>query len=208
MSYNVRTKYPKEEQLTKDSKLITTNKQELSSELEQEDVIALYEAYDRAGYMVDYQFEASDEDVTADTPFEIAAILDENGIEYTAALKVKNKGVYDDAIQLARVIEQHGFDFTMDIKLKINENTTINIDKETTWTSDDAEYKVTPKASVKDINEIKSLYEAIEEKGYEPTITIKPKKNNDDDGQGTFVTQLALYPDNTTVMFTLKDSEY
>lgn len=207
MSYNIKTIYPKDEQMnSKQNTYTTTRKQELAGEKDYNDVLNMYETYQREGYEVTPAIalldDANAEDVS---PFEIAERLTKSGIDYKASLKVKNGSDYTTAIKLARVIEQNAYDFQMDIKLKINEKSPVNIDKESTWMdSDNAVYKITPKATSTDIKELKNLYEKLEELGYTPTIDIKAKKKSGDDDD--FATQLLAYPEGANITFTLKDA--
>lgn len=209
MSYNIKTIYPKEEQMnSNENTFTTTRKQELSGDKTYDDVLGLYETYQRQGYDVNAAIvlsdEASNEDVS---PFEIAERLVTAGLDYKATLKVKNSGGYETAISLARVIEQHGFDFVINMKMKINEDSTVNIDDKSTWAeSEDTIYKITPKAASDDISDIKNIYDAIAELGYEPVIDIKVKKKSSEDDD--FATQLSAYPEGAEITFTLKDSEY
>lgn len=209
--YNTKTKYPKEESVeTQDAAYVTTRREKNSMEIEGEEVIRMYTDYLRAGYKVNVQFDAPKEIETDITPFEIAQQLTEQGIDYTATLKIKNKSEYDDAVELGRAIEFAGFDYDATVTMKINEDSSINLEDETTWpTSDDAKFKVTPKAKSDNINELQSLYERLEQLECDVVIDIKPKKDKDaEDDAESFATQLLAFPEGTTVVFTLQDSEY
>jgi hypothetical protein len=210
MSYSVKTIFPKEERMDDQSrKYTTTSKQELLANTELADVVSLYEEYQRQGFDVNVKIktpaEVGEEEPDA-SPFDIAHQLTQSDIEYKASLKIKNSGSYEEIIHLAHLIEQHGFDFAMAVTLKINEDSPINIDHEKTWMDPDyAVYKVTPKASTDNIDDLKALYDALVEQNYKPIIDIKPKKKSDEEDD--FGTQLAAYPDGTEIDFTLKDSE-
>ena len=208
MTYNIKTVYPKEEQMnSNENTFTTTRKQELAGDKTYDDVLMAYETYQRQGYNVSTTITLPNEIDEEVSPFEIAERLTTSGIDYKATLKVKNSGTYETAIELARIVERYAYDFVMDIKMKINEDSPINIDNEASWMDTDyAVYKVTPKATATDINELKSLYEAIEELGYVSTIDIKPKKKSGDEDD--FATQLSAYPEGAEITFTLKDSEY
>lgn len=207
MSYLVKTTYPKEETMElAEAKYTTTKKQEVKSEVELPDVIDMYNSYQRQGYTISVGFVAPLESEDDDsTPFDVAERLTENGIDYKATLKIKNSGTYEDIIQIAHIIEQHGFDLAMNIKLTISEDSTVNIDDESTWMSaDDAVFKVTPKAASTNIGDLRGLYDDLSD--YDVTIDIKPKAQSGDDDD--FATQLEAYPDQTEITFTLKDAEY
>lgn len=212
MAYSVKTTFPKEERIDDNSqKYTTTSKQELVSNLELNDVVRIYNDYQRQGFDVGVRIktpaEAGTEEETDVSPFDIAHQLTATGIDYKASLKIKNSGSYDDIIKIAHLIEQHGFDLNLGVTLKVNEDSPVNIDHADTWMDpDNAVYKVTPKASSDNIDELQDVYETLENAGYEPTIDIKPKKQSTDEDD--FGTQLAAYPDGTEVDFTLKDSEY
>ena len=212
MTYSVKTTYPKEERVDNNSqKYTTTSKQELVSNLELNDVVRIYNGYQRQGFDVSVRIKAPAEagagEETDGSPFDIAHQLTASGIDYKASLKIKNSGSYDDVINIAHMIEQHGFDLNLGVTLKVNEDSPVNIDNVDTWMDpDNAVYKVTPKASSDNIDELKDVYEALEDAGYEPTIDIKPKKQSTDEDD--FGTQLEAYPDGTEVDFTLKDGEY
>lgn len=206
MNFNVKTTFPKEEEMSQDEgKFTTTRRTELTSGLDLVDVIELYHSYQRADYDVSIAIRPPvDEDGDVASPFEIAAQLTEHGIDYKSTLKVKNSGNYDTAQELARIVESHGFDFNIDAKMKINDKSTVDFAKSNTWTStDDVVFKVTPKAATKDINELKGLWDDLEDGGYDVTIDVKPKKSTDDEDQD-IETQLSVYPDGTEVEFTLK----
>ena len=206
MTYTVKTTYPKQESVDS-TKYTTTKKQELLSNVTYEEVITQYNECLRQGYNVNASFKAPVDNVEPTSPIEVANQLTQSGIDYKATLKVKNNSTYENAIELARIIEQYAYDFVIDIKLKINEDSIVNIDDESSWTSeDDATYKVTPKASSTDINELIGLYDTLFDNGYDVLIDVKPKKQSTDDND--FATQLAAYPEGTEISFTLKDSEY
>lgn len=208
MAYNIKTIYPKEEQMnSNENTFTTTRKQELAGDKTYDEVLNAYEDYQRQGYNVTTTITLPEEADETVSPFEIAERLTTSGIDYKATLKIKNSGTYETAITLARTIERYAYDFVVDIKMKINEDSPVNIDHESSWMDPDyVVYKVTPKASATDINELKGLYEAIEDLGYEPTIDIKPKKKSG--SEDDFATQLSAYPEGAEITFTLKDSEY
>lgn len=210
MTYSVKTIFPKEERMDDNSrKYTTTRKQEVLANTELADVVALHDGYERQGYDVGVKIKTPQEAGKDDpevSPFEIGHQLTKSDIEYRATLKLKNSGSYEEIVALAHIIEQHGFDFTLAINLKINADSPVNIDKESTWMdSDYAAYKVTPKGSTDNIDELKAVYEDLEKHHAKPVIEIKPKQKSDEDED--FGTQLSAYPDDTEVDFTLKDSE-
>ena len=199
MGYIIKTKFPNQENF--EEKKTTVIKHNEDFELETiDDVITLYNEYDRQGYKINVKYESSDEK----SPFDIAHDFDMAGIAYKATLKLdtKVKGDYQSIIDIAKIIEQHGFDLSMDIKLKIDETSPVNLNDETTWMGDGATYKVTPKVTSDNIEDLKGLYDDLQ--SIAPFINIKPKKQTSTED---FATQLRIYPDNTQIVFTLKESE-
>ena len=111
-----------------------------------------------------------------------------------------------DAIKL---LEADGFDINASVQLKENEKTTTNLTDPETWTNEDVTIKLSPKASTKNIGELKSIYDSLKDKGYGVDIEIKPKfdKDKDDSEQDDdFANQLKAYPNGTEIDFTLKDA--
>lgn len=199
MGYIIKTKFPNQENF--EGKKTTVIKHNEDFELETiDDVITLYNEYERQGYKINVKYESSDEK----SPFDIAHDFDIAGIAYKATLKLdtKVKGDYQSIIDIAKIIEQHGFDLSMDIKLKIDETSPVNLNDETTWMGDGATYKVTPKVTSDNIEDLKGLYDDLQ--SIAPVINIKPKKQTSTED---FATQLRIYPDNTQIVFTLKESE-
>lgn len=199
MGYIIKTKFPNQENF--EEKKTTVIKHNEDFELETiDDVITLYNEYERQGYKINVKYESSDEK----SPFDIAHDFDMAGIAYKATLKLdtKVKGDYQSIIDIAKIIEQHGFDLSMDIKLKIDETSPVNLNDETTWMGDGATYKVTPKVTSDNIEDLKGLYDDLQ--SIAPVINIKPKKQTSTED---FATQLRIYPDNTQIAFTLKESE-
>lgn len=199
MGYLIKTKFPNQENF--EDKKTTVIKHNEDFELETiDDVITLYNEYERQGYKINVKYESSDEK----SPFDIAHDFDMAGIAYKATLKLdtKVKGDYQSIIDIAKIIEQHGFDLSMDIKLKIDETSPVNLDDETTWMGDGARYKVTPKVTSDNIEDLKGLYDDLQ--SIAPIINVKPKKQTSTED---FATQLRIYPDNTQIVFTLKESE-
>ena len=199
MGYLIKTKFPNQENF--EDKKTTVIKHNEDFELETiDDVITLYNEYERQGYKINVKYESSDEK----SPFDIAHDFDMAGIAYKATLKLdaKVKGDYQSIIDIAKIIEQHGFDLSMDIKLKIDETSPVNLDDETTWMGDGARYKVTPKVTSDNIEDLKGLYDDLQ--SIAPIINVKPKKQTSTED---FATQLRIYPDNTQIVFTLKEQE-
>lgn len=209
MAYEIKIGYPKEETMDNEQhKFVTTSRQEMITAETQDVVISRYNDLQRQGFNVTVAFKTNpDGDEDEVSPFDIASKLTQAGIDYKATLKVKNSSDYKQMLDLANMIEQHGYDFNVDVKMKINDDSSININRESTWVaSEDAAFKVTPKASSDDINELKSLFDQLADNGYDVTIDVKPKKQSTDEDD--FATQLSVYPDDTTVIFTLHDAEY
>ena len=210
MIYQVITKFPTEESIDSETlKYVTNSKKEQTPELEIEDVVAAYNDYQRAGYNVTPTFKVpmageTDEDIS---PFDVAEQLTTAGIDYMATLKLKYSGDYEGMLELSHLIEAHGFDLVVDIKLKVNEDSVVNLDNEGSWMGDDAVYKVTPKAKNEDINELKGIYDTLSDAGYDVSIDIKPKAQKEDDDDNFFA-QVSAYPSGTQITLTLKDSTY
>ena len=209
-SYEIKTIYPVDETV-KGNKQTTTKQVDSLSEVELPKVVDLYNSYLRAGYNVNTKFTSPDETSSKDaSPFEVAESLTKQGIDYRATLKINSKGTYDDMLDVMHLVEAEGFNMDVAIKLKINEKTPINIDKTETWTGADAVFKVTPKASSGDINELKGLFNDLDKKGYDVEITVLPKakKNKDlEEENNSFSSQLDAYPDSTLVTFKLSQGE-
>ena len=204
MGYEVTIVYPKEEQMdNEEGKFTTINKKESLGEMSIGDVVSLAGQLERSGYTITPTFLPPGED-KAQSPFDIAGELTMSGIDYKATLKCKNSGTYSDAQDLVKLIYGRGFDADIDIKLKVNDDSPVDFDETSTWMdADNTVYKVKPKASSTNANELKGLYDTLDEKGYEVSIDIKPKKAKED---ADFETQLSAYPDNTNIKLTLRDS--
>lgn len=212
-TYNVKTIFPVDE-IIKGNKQTTTKHTDVLSEVKTSDVIKLFQSYCEGDYKVNCYFKApaskdkNDEELK--TPFEVAASLAKQGIDYRATLKIKTKGSYEEMIKAMHLVESEGFDMTVDVKLKINDKTTTNIDDVGTWEDEDSKFKVTPKTGTSNINELKMLYDSLNRNGYEVFIDIKPKapKTDDMDSEDdSFATQLSAYPDGTLVTFKLSDGK-
>lgn len=189
-----------------------------------EDVVNLYNSYLEGDYKVSISFippakqEQKENADHADdnskeaviTPFDVGKALDKQGIPYRATLKIKDKGDYEDMIKVIHLVEADGFNLNVSVTLKINEDSLINLDVPGTWTErENAIFKVSPKAHTNKVEELKSLYEAINRAGYEAKIDITPKApeaNNMDDDNDTFANQLSAYPSHTLVKFSLRNN--
>lgn len=204
MGYDVTVVYPKEEQMNNDEhKFTTISKKEDLGEMDMGDVVGLVKQFERSGYGVLPAFTPPNEE-QALSPFAIAEELTTSGIDYKATLKCKNSGSYSDAKTLVNLMYSHGFDAEVDIKLKINDESSVDFDKESTWMDvDNTVYKVKPKAASDNANDLKGLYDTLDEKGYDVSIDIKPKKVKE---ESDFETQLSAYPNRTNVKLTLRDS--
>ena len=94
--------------------------------------------------------------------------------------------------------------FGIQIFNKIDEDSTVDINRETSWFApDDTTYKVTPDVKSKNANELLGLYEDLRDSGYLVDSEIKPKNNKDDD----FATKLNAFPDGKIIKFNLSDVE-
>lgn len=208
MQYILKTSYPKEEAV-EGRKLTERTFNEFVSDLEQDEVIKQYEQLLAEGYSVNVTFQPPEYSLQGEEtdPFVIARQFELAGISYKATLKVKASGTYEDMLKVGKMIEQQGYDYDISIKLKVNENSPVDFEKENSWfDSEFAKYSVLPKASSQDIMDLKSLYDQLSEAYYKPEISLKAKVRKDDDE--TFATQLAAYPEGTVVSFKLKDAAY
>lgn len=205
MGYDVSVIYPKEEQMNNEEhKFTTISKTEILGEMESDQIVSLVKQFERSGYMVTPAF-APPENEEEKSPFDIADELTTLGVDYKATLKCKNKGSYSDAKTLVDLLYSHGFDSDVDVKLKINDDSAVDFDNESTWMDmDDAIYKVKPKASSDNIAELKGVYDTLSDKGYDISIDIKPKKSKE---ESNLDAQLSAYPDQTGVKLTLKESD-
>ncbi|KWU08878.1 hypothetical protein [Lactobacillus crispatus] len=106
--------------------------------------------------------------------------------------------------------EAEGYEYNVNVTLKVNDETTTNINDPLSWTDEDNVFKVSPKTSTDDAEKLHQLYDTLNDKGYEVEITIKPKapKSTDMDSENeTFATQLSAYPDGTLVTFRLSNEK-
>lgn len=208
MQYTLKTSYPKEEAV-EGKKLTERTFNEFINDLEEDEVIKQYEQFLTEGYSVSVTFQPPSYSLQGEEtdPFVIAKQFELAGISYKATLKVKASGTYEDMVKVGKMIEQQGYDYDISIKLKVNENSPVDFEKENSWfDSEFAKYSVLPKASSQDIMDLKSLYDQLSEAYYKPEISLKAKVRKDDDE--TFATQLAAYPEGTVVSFKLKDAAY
>lgn len=208
MQYTLKTSYPKEEAV-EGKKLTERTFNEFINDLEEDEVIKQYEQFLTEGYSVSVTFQPPSYSLQGEEtdPFVIARQFELAGISYKATLKVKASGTYEDMVKVGKMIEQQGYDYDISIKLKVNENSPVDFEKENSWfDSEFAKYSVLPKASSQDIMDLKSLYDQLSEAYYKPEISLKAKVRKDDDE--TFATQLAAYPEGTVVSFKLKDAAY
>lgn len=208
MQYILKTSYPKEEAV-EGKKLTERTFNEFINDLEEDEVIKQYDQLLSEGYSVSVTFQPPTYSLQGEEtdPFVIARQFELAGISYKATLKVKASGTYEDMLKVGKMIEQQGYDYDISIKLKVNENSPVDFEKESSWfDSEFAKYSVLPKASSQDIMDLKSLYDQLSEAYYKPEISLKAKVRKDDDE--TFATQLAAYPEGTVVSFKLKDATY
>ena len=106
---------------------------------------------------------------------------------------------------VASIIENYGFDYDVAILLKINDESTVNFDREGTWMSPtDAEYQIKSKARTKNIAELQGLYESLANTNVTSEIIVTPKSPKVEDEVASI---LSLCQEGTVVKFTLKDAE-
>lgn len=209
--YSVKTIFPTTES-TNGSKQTTTKQTDVIDEAETGDVVKLYNQYKNAGYKVNASFVEPPEDNSNNSvsPFDIATNLTKQGIDYKATLKLKTHGTFTEMQKAMKLIEAEGFDMTVGVQLKINDKTSLNIDDTDTWKDEDAVFRVSPKASSKDANDLKQLYTELDDAGYEVAIDIKPKMPKESDvseGSDPFAMQLDAYPDGSLVNFKLSQAD-
>lgn len=211
--FSVKTTYPQNEDVDSTGKTTITKHSELLNDLNDEQVMKLYKDYLRQGYGMSVRFKSNADKKNGKqeerSPFDIARDLEKNDIEYKATLKLPDKGAYDDMLPAIKLLGAEGFDINATVSLKENEKTTIKLNDQSTWTGEDVMIKLTPKASTKNIGELKSIYDRLKDKGYGVDIEIKPKVDKDKDGEqqdDDFAAQLKAYPNGTEIDFTLKDA--
>lgn len=211
--FSVKTTYPQNEDVDSTGKTTITKHSELLNNLNDEQVMKLYKDYLRQGYGMSVRFKSNSDKKNNKkeerSPFDIAKDLEKNDIEYKATLKLPDKGAYNDMLPAIKLLGAEGFDLNASLTLKENEKTTIRLNDPSTWSDEDAVIKLSPKASTKNIDELKSIYDSLKDKGYGVDIEIKPKVDKDKDGEeqdDDFAAQLKAYPNGTEIDFTLKEA--
>ena len=182
MTYNTKTIYPAQED--RDGRKVTTTKQtDIAVELKKNEVLKLYNSYREADYSVNVSFQPP-----------------------LATKSSDEKEDNDDKDDKAE-----GYEYNVNVTLKVNDETTTNIDNPDSWTAEETNvFRVSPKASTDNAEELHQLYDTLNDKGYEVEITIKPKapKADDmDDEDDSFANQLSAYPDGTLVTFKLTEDD-
>lgn len=213
ITFDTKTVFPVEENVN--GKKHTSTKQVDTMEgVEKAEVIKLFNSYRTGGYKVSVTFMAPPEkdegSEEAVTPFDVARQLAKQGIDYKASLKIKSKGAYEDMLPVMHLVESEGFDMNVTVTLKIKDDSIANVDDPQTWEDEDTVYRISPKATSDNIDDLRSLYGSLDSKGYEVEINIKPKapKANDmDDEDDSFANQLSAYPDGTLVTFKLSEDD-
>lgn len=199
MNLYVKINYPNVES---PGDLLTVEKCTKEGDMSIDEILELYQQFERQGYRVSTKIDTKDIDMD---PFEFAENLERVGIGYTSTLNIKDKGTYDMIHPVASIIENYGFDYDVVILLKINEESTVNFDREGTWMSPtDAEYQIKSKARTKNINELHGLYEALATTNVTSEIIVTPKSPKTEDEVASI---LSLCQEGTVVKFTLKDVE-
>lgn len=199
MNLYVKINYPNVES---PGDLLTVEKCTKEGDMSFDEILELYRQFELQGYRISTKIDTKDIDID---PFEFAENLERVGIHYTSTLNIKDKGTYDMIHPVASIIEKYGFDYDVVILLKINEESTVNFDREGTWMSPtDAEYQIKSKARTKNINELHGLYEALENTNVTSEIIVTPKSPKTD---YEVMSILSLCQEGTVVKFTLKDAE-
>lgn len=192
------TKFPNEE-TNKDEK-INEIKRTTFEELSEEDVLSRYEQHLNQGYAVGIKFSDA-----AKSAKDLASGFAVRGVDYTVTLKLKTKGPYEVIKNLALLFESRDFDYILSANLKVNSESTININRPDSWTNSiDGVYEIKPKVKVNSYAEIQGLIDDLDQN---PSITYElvttPKKAKE---ASQFLAQLQVYGDDVNVTFTLKDA--
>lgn len=192
------TKFPNEE-TNKDEK-INEIKRTTFEELSEEDVLSRYEQHLNQGYAVGIKFSDA-----AKSAKDLASGFAVRGVDYTVTLKLKTKGPYEVIKNLALLFESRDFDYVLSANLKVNSESTININRPDSWTNSiDGVYEIKPKVKVNSYAEIQGLIDDLDQN---PSITYElvttPKKAKD---ASQLLAQLQVYGDDVNVTFTLKDA--
>lgn len=192
------TKFPNEE-TNKDEK-INEIKRTTFEELTEEDVLSRYEQHLNQGYAVGIKFSDA-----AKSAKDLASGFAIRGVDYTVTLKLKTKGPYEMIKNLALLFESRDFDYVLSANLKVNSESTININRPDSWTNSiDGVYEIKPKVKVNSYAEIQGLINDLDQN---PSITYElvttPKKAKE---ASQFLAQLQVYGDDVNVTFTLKDA--
>ena len=192
------TKFPNEE-TNKDEK-INEIKRTTFEELSEEDVLSRYEQHLNQGYAVGIKFSDA-----AKSAKDLASGFTVRGVDYTVTLKLKTKGPYEVIKNLALLFESRDFDYVLSANLKVNSESTININRPDSWTNSiDGVYEIKPKVKVNSYAEIQGLIDDLDQN---PSITYElvttPKKAKE---ASQFLAQLQVYGDDVDVTFTLKDA--
>lgn len=192
------TKFPNEE-TNKDEK-INEIKRTTFEELSEEDVLSRYEQHLNQGYAVGIKFSDA-----AKSAKDLASGFAVRGVDYTVTLKLKTKGPYEVIKNLALLFESRDFDYVLSANLKVNSESTININRPDSWTNSiDGSYEIKPKVKVNSYAEIQGLIDDLDQN---PSITYElvttPKKAKE---ASQLLAQLQVYGDDVNVTFTLKDA--
>ena len=192
------TKFPNEE-TNKDEK-INEIKRTTFEELTEEDVLSRYEQHLNQGYAVGIKFSDA-----AKSAKDLASGFAVRGVDYTVTLKLKTKGPYEVIKNLALLFESRDFDYVLSANLKVNSESTININRPDSWTNSiDGVYEIKPKIKVNSYAEIQGLIDDLDQNpsiSYELVTTPKKAKE-----ASQLLAQLQVYGDDVNVTFTLKDA--
>lgn len=192
------TKFPNEE--TNNDQKINEIKRTTFEELSEEDILSRYEQHLNQGYAVGIKFSDA-----AKSAKDLASGFAVRGLDYTVTLKLKTKGPYEVIKNLALLFESRDFDYVLSANLKVNSESTININRPDSWTNSiDGVYEIKPKVKVNSYAEIQGLIDDLDQN---PSITYElvttPKKAKE---ASQFLAQLQVYGDDVNVTFTLKDA--
>lgn len=192
------TKFPNEE-TSKDQK-INEIKRTTFEDLTEDDVLSRYEQHLNQGYNIGIKFSEA-----AKSAKDLASGFAVHGIDYTVTLKLKTKGPYELIKNLVLLFENREFDYVLSANLKVNSESTVNINHPDSWTNSlDAVYEIKPKVKVNTYAELQGLLDDLDQNPsihYELITT--PKKAKD---ASQFLAQLQVYGDDVNITFTLKDA--
>lgn len=210
-NYNLKIVYPTTA-IVSERNRNETSRRDFISQISLDDLVAQYNHYMSSDYQVKVNFKQFQADGQASDPidpFKVASCLATNDLPYRASLKADIKGDYTTVQTAVRLLIAAGFDATVTTTLKLNDRTNLDFDHLDTWTNTDAVYKLNPKATSNDIDDLKGIYHDLQAQGYQVTIDVKAKENISalaEQQVQTFASLCQAYPENSQVEFHLQES--